>query len=497
MKHFLRATLPAAILLLASCSPKIVDSDALLRYNPDTDTVLVNNEVRAVWLATVNGIDWPDKNDDALTQQNKLRQIIRDIGSTGCNTVYFQVVSNMDALWPSDILPWSHVLSGTQGKDPGYDPLSTAIDECRKQGLQIHAWLNPLRCGAVSFDRSPKHVVKAHPKWIKTYGSNLFLDPALPEVRKHLGDIATELLKKYDLDGIHIDDYFYPSGFQADNGSWDDSAQFKKDGGGMTLEEWRYSNINKCVKALSDATHEAKAGAVFGVSPGGRLVNTIRLYADPRYWIEEGSIDYLVPQIYWQHGHAIADFPTVLESWKEIMKGVPMLTGLAAYRYGEPGFEKKEEFYRQVSEGREAPWVEGHAWFSTKSIMKEDFRQWLRDSLYQDEVLVPALRKSPYPIAAPNVVTDGLTLRWNSVPFAKEYAVYRLSRMSGRYWWAELVQKGTKKEFQGRPGTNYAVLAYTGAFKSDLSTPVFIPSAEVLAREDDAAIRASRKSSRR
>ena len=487
----------AAIAFLASCSPKIVDSDALLRYNPDADSIFVEHEVRAVWLATVNGIDWPDKEDAPDVQQTKLRSLIRDIGETGCNTVYFQVVSNMDALWPSDILPWSHVLTGTQGKDPGYDPLSIAIDECRKQGLQIHAWLNPLRCGASSFERSSKHVVKAHPKWIQKYKNNLFLDPSLPEVRTHLGNIATELLSRYDLDGIHIDDYFYPDGLQTDQGTWDDEAQVKKTGKGMTLDQWRYSNINQCVKALSEATHSAKAGAVFGVSPGGRLVNTVRLYADPRFWIEEGSIDYLVPQIYWQHGHPIADFPTVLESWKDIMKDVPMLTGLAAYRYGESGFEKLDEYYMQVSECREAPWVMGHAWFSTKSILRDDVKQWLRDSLYQSDVLVPSLAESPVPIGTPEVSVDGLTLKWDRTSFAKEYAVYRLSRISGRYWWAELVQKGPSREYRGRPGTNYAVLACSGAYKSPMSIPVFIPSAEALAAQDDAQMRSQRKQRRR
>ena len=493
MKRFYTPIVFIILFALASCSPKIVDSDALLRYNPETDSIFVENEVRAVWLATVNGIDWPDPKDDASTQQTKLRNLIRDISETGCNTVYFQVVSNMDALWPSKILPWSHVLTGTQGKDPGYDPLLLAIEECRDRGLQIHAWINPLRCGSASAERSSKHVVKSHPKWIQKYKNSLYLDPSLPEVRDHLANIATELLSNYDLDGIHIDDYFYPDGLQTDSNSWDDSAQFKKTGAGKTLDEWRFSNINSCVKALSDATHSAKAGAIFGVSPGGRLVNTVRLYADPRFWVEENSIDYLIPQIYWQHGHPIADFPTVLESWKEIVKDVPMLTGLAAYRYGENGFEHLSEFEAQVSECRESPWVMGHAWFSTKSILKDDFKKLLRDTLYAQEVLVPSLGKTSGPIpGTPEVRVEGTTLRWERTSFAKEYAVYRLSRMTGGYWWAELVQKGPSRVFNGRPATNYAVLAYSGKDKSKMSTPVFIPSMEALAAQETSSQRPQR-----
>lgn len=345
------------------------------------------DEFRAAWLTTVKGIDWPrhekDKDGNEIidyeADKEALVQIIQDISDVGCNVVLFQVVSNMDAIYPSEILPWSHVLSGEQGTDPGYDPLETAVETCRSLGLEIHAWLNPLRCGPSDMQRDSRHVVESHPDLVKTYNNACYLDPARPETRSYLASIVHELMQNYDLDGIHIDDYFYPAGFQDNRGTWDDSSQYDDyvaGGGEADIEKWRFSNINACVAAMYNATHEHEG--IFGVSPGGRLVNTLRLYADPRCWIDEGTIDYLIPQIYWQHGHPVADFPTVLASWEEIMCGVPMYVGLAAYRLGQKGFDTTDEFKAQIEDCRNASWVNGHAWFSTKCILTDDFRKFLQ-----------------------------------------------------------------------------------------------------------------------
>lgn len=359
------------------------------------DSLAQKEEVRAAWLATVKGIDWPRHQKDSLgnpiidlqADQEALVQMITAIKDVGCNTVYFQVVSNMDALYPSDILPWSYLPTNIPGEDPGYDPLQLAIETCRNLGLKIHAWLNPLRCGALDLPRGDSHPVNVHPEWIRTYKDMYYLDPAMPEVQEHLASVVRELLLKYDLDGIHIDDYFYPAGFQSDPLDWDDARQYEAyiaSGGTEDRELWRFRNINACVKAMHDATHETSDKAVFGISPGGRLVNTVALYADPRFWVEEGTIDYLIPQIYWQHGHPIADFAQVMASWEEIMKGVPMYVGLAAYRYGQKGFESVDEFRQQIDECREAPWVHGHAWFSAKCILTDEFKAFLMEGPYKD-----------------------------------------------------------------------------------------------------------------
>ena len=354
-------------------------------------------EWRGVWLTTVRGTDWPDSNDDAATQQEKLVTMIRDLKALGINVVFFHAVSNQDAVWPSDILPWSQIFTGKQGGDPGYDPLALAVKTCREEGLQIHAWLNPFRCGPEDFEWDSKHVVRAHPEFVKTYNKRLFLDPGLPEVREYLASIVTELFERYDLDGIHLDDYFYPDGLQEDEKDWNDDDAWKLYGGGLEKEAWRCANVNAVVKTLHETTHRCKEGAVFGISPAGRLVNTLRLYADPRDWVSEGSVDYLVPQIYWQHGHPIADFATVLTEWEIVVGPVPMFTCLASYRYGEKGFETLEEFDVQVRECREAPYVSGHVWFPARSILREDFATHLKEGVYREEAAVPDITKTTEP----------------------------------------------------------------------------------------------------
>ena len=470
-----------AVLLSAfSCidKPDVTETDDDFRFNPATDRIVLKHEVRGDWLTTVGGYDWPDRTEPAATQIDKLEKMIKALKDAGCNLVYFQVVSNMDAMYRSDILPWSHVITGTQGQDPGYDPLATAVAACRLCDMEIHAWINPLRAGSVSLERCRDHVVLRHPDWIQVYGNNYFLDPALPEVRSHLAGIVTELMTRYDLDGIHIDDYFYPDGLQEDEKTWDDAAAFAKYGNG-SREEWRYTNIDLCVSAMHEATHNAKPTAVFGVSPAGRLVNTLRLYADPRRWVAAGSVDYLVPQIYWYHGHKIADFKTVLDSWETIVGDVPMFTGLAAYRLGETGFESMAEFVRQVQDCRNASWVQGHVWFRTNFILNNSFLPSLTRDIYPYGSLMPKIGGSDRAVPGrPVVARYNEQIQWQEVEGADGYAVYLLTRTdkTATQWTANLVYKGPHISYQGNVRENYAVLAYAGKEKSDLSEVVFIPS---------------------
>ncbi len=476
MKRIL--SLLTATLLLASCgvlTPTSQDQDKYYSFNEATDRITLQHEVRGDWLTTVGGSDWPNKNDSAETQKEKLRTMIRKIKESGCNLVYFQVVSNMDALFRTHTLPWSHVLTGVQGQDPGYDPLQEAIDACRKQGLEIHAWINPLRAGSVSLERCPEHIVLTHPEWIQQYGNSYYLDPALPEVQQHLYNLVTELMTNYDLDGIHIDDYFYPDGIQTDEKQWAE----KNFPGGIDKDEWRFSNIDQCVKAMHDATHNAKPTATFGISPAGRLENTLKLYADPRRWVPQGTVDYLVPQIYWPHGHKIADFKMVLDSWKSIVKNVPMFTGLAAYRLGETGFESMTEFVKQVEECREASYVQGHIWFRTVHILDSKFLPTLSKTIYEYGSLMPKIGDSDRTAPArPSVTLSGQKLQWAEVEGAQGYAVYELSRPApnATKWTANLVYQGPHISYDGKERTNYVVLAYSGKEKSDLSEVIFIPS---------------------
>ncbi len=503
-------------------------------FNPLTDRVEVKHEFRGAWLTTVRGSDWPRKIRVNLKRlpkeshhQQKLRierqrdsqkialvDVITKIKETGCNVVIMQLCCNSEAYYKSKILPWDHNLTGVQGEDPGYDPLKLAIETAHSLGMQIHGWFNPMRVGSVESQRVKKHPCFKHPDRVIKYGKTMYWNPGHPEVIQYLYDVIYEVMSNYDLDGAHIDDFFYPEGLREklevlpklrdslktltdkneiaelkktinklnDGKVWDDAAYYNKYGQGMELGRWREENVNKIVAAMYKAVHDAKPNAIFGVSPGGRLVNTQKLYADPQYWIAEGTIDYLAPQIYWQHGHRIADFKKVLDSWKPIMKGVPCLPGLAAYRYKEKGFDTMDEFVLQVAECRDEDFVQGNIWFTTHSLFRPDFLDCLKNNIYRYPSLIPELGTSLDIAPAPVTVTekDGV-IRWDKSPAAKSYAVYKLYISSyspdgfSATWRGGLIGQTEDTEFTApEKEENYVVIAINGKEKSSPSNVVFV-----------------------
>lgn len=357
-------------------------------------------EQRGAWLATVVGLDWPDGETLHFAQRSDLISTIRDLAAVGCNTLYFQVVSEMDAMYSSDLLPWSRHLTGQEGMSPYFDPLGIAVRTAHDCGMEIHAWINPLRVSRTdTLARCREQVKYAHPEWVHDYRGKEYLDPGNPEVVKFLSDIAREILTKYDVDGLHIDDYFYPDALQGDSrpfsapGAWNDSTLYAAYGKGKSLEEWRFSNIDRVVSALHDVTREVRPDAVFGVSPQGRIVNTCRLYADPRRWVAQGSVDYLLPQLYWSIGRGdFAAFGKVLQEWKGLAADVPLYIGLAAYKHDrsfwrakkESGFRDVEEFGRQVEMVRRCGFASGHVWFRTRDILdRKDLRDYIVSEIYR------------------------------------------------------------------------------------------------------------------
>ena len=306
-----------------------------------------NEEFRGAWLATVAGLDWPDADEPAIIQQIHLIEQIKGLRELGCNTVIFQVVSNMDALYRSDYLPWSAVLTGTEGQDPYYDPLALAVQAAHDCGMQIHAWINPLR---VSRDdvtpHCDMHVSKSHPEWVQTYQNKLFLDAGNPEVVEFLRSIACEIVGRYDVDGLHIDDYFYPDGLQKDGRGWRND-MYERYGKGKKLDDWRFGTINNVVRTLYE--------------------------------------------IYWAIGRGdAAAFEQVLESWRFVSKGVPVYVGLAAYKYAQ-GYTKGldapylslGEFKKELDLCRSAWYVKGHIWFRTNDVLQDDFRSYILSELYE------------------------------------------------------------------------------------------------------------------
>ena len=363
------------------------------------DEGLVMEEQRGVWLATVVGLDWPRGERSHFVQRSELISNIRDLAAMGCNTLYFQVVSEMDAMYASDILPWSRQLTGVEGMSPYFDPLSIAVRVAHDNGMAIHAWINPLRVSlSDSTFRARTQVKHEHPEWVHDYGGREYLDPGNPEVVQFLSDITREILTRYDVDGIHIDDYFYPDGLREDTrgwsepGAWNDSTLFAAYGNGLSLEEWRFSNIDSVVTTLHRTTHEVRPQALFGVSPQGRVSNTCRLYADPRRWVAQGSVDYILPQLYWSIGRGdFAAFPKVLKEWESVMKGLPLYIGLAAYKHDpmfwrrrvDSGFRNVEEFGRQIEMVRSCGYAGGHVWFRAQDLLeREDLHNHIIEEIY-------------------------------------------------------------------------------------------------------------------
>ncbi len=475
-----------AAFLIVSCVEKehIEPSGQISgEFNPAYDKIVLNHEFRAAWLTTVMGLDWPMGELNATKQQSNLVQMIKHIKNSGCNVIIFQVISNMDALYKSDILPWNSILTGTEGTDPGYDPLELAVRTAHSEGVQIHAWINPLRLGAIDRERAKNNLVNTHPQWVKEYNGNYFLDPAQKEVQQLLGNIATELFAKYDLDGLHIDDYFYPSGFKSNNGEWDDSKQYAESGTTLSKDEWRYANIDACVKSLYDCTHNSKADAVFGVSPAGRLQNTRALYADPVHWIDQGIIDYLAPQLYWtiDRGDKAAFDYLLEDEWSPILKNdIKLIVGLAAYRYGEStgadkAFSDINQFSRQVHLCRANQSVAGHIWFRTKFIMANAFQSLFINDIYKTRSLAPAIGKViDIQPNAPVISQNGNKIVWDDVENAQGYAVYELTKENnGPEWQTKMVQNSTSTKFNSTTGKNYFVIAYNGKAKSAYSNIIY------------------------
>ncbi|MEZ4525012.1 MAG: family 10 glycosylhydrolase [Desulfobacterales bacterium] len=287
-------------------------------------------EFRAVWISY---LDWPRKETDPLRQQQQLRQMLDGLQALHINAVIFHVRVECDAYYPTSLAPWARFLTGQQGRDPGYDPLGFAVSEAHKRGMELHAWLNPYRarmsqkCGSSS---SAGHVTRTRPDWILSFrwaGSCYeMLDPGIPEVRDHLVRAVREIVEKYDVDGIHFDDMFYPypvSGFPGVQN--EDFATFRKYGAGRSIGDWRRHNVNELVKAVNADIKSAKPHVRFGISPFGirksgeaeqGMDAYQRIYCDALAWLDDRSVDYLAPQLYWKRGGR-PDYTNLLNWWAQ------------------------------------------------------------------------------------------------------------------------------------------------------------------------------------
>ncbi len=451
-----------------------------LRFDTAKDRITIKDEFRAAWLTTVGNYDWPPKGATSEAQQSALIQMIESLKSLNFNVILFHVRPTSDAFYQSSIVPWSAYLTGNQGQDPGFDPLQVVIDAAHQRGMELHAWLNPYRIGSTSVELAPSHPAVLHPEWSIVYNSNRYLDPGLPEVKRHLQDVVSEIIENYNVDGIHFDDYFYPSGAKstANPFGFNDQHTYEMYGSGMTLDVWREKNVNDMVQAVSQTIRESEPGLVFGISPQGKHDNSMTVYANSLTWMQNKWIDYLAPQIYWQNGHPTADFSTVIRFWHNSSYGVPVIPGLAAYKYGDsqyPSYTLEELLY-QVDITRSLSSMRGNCWFRVAHILGYSLSNYIKNSIYPYKSLVPKLGSSSAQSPSPPTVTlNNKILTWQTVPGADKYVVYELKRVGQTSeWFANAVQINSNTTFEGSRGKNYVVISVKEKERSNYQTVIFV-----------------------
>ena len=315
-------------------------------------TPSASEEMRGVWVSSVYNLDYPSS---PTTDPDKLRaeadEILDNCVKWGLNAVFLQVRPSGDALYKSDLFPWSKYLTGSVGTAPqdGFNPLEYWVEAAHKRGLELHAWINPYRITRgkdTEWNSLPStHLAKMNPDWVVKYSDgNYYFNPGIPEVRDLVTRGAVEIVQNYDVDGLHMDDYFYPGT------DFNDAATYQKYGSSFSnIADFRRDSVNQLVAQLDTAVHNIDPDIQFGISPSGIWANKstdprgsnssgsehyVSSYADSLYWIENGLVDYIIPQIYWEIGHKLADFATLADWWNDAVAGsdVHLYIGMGAYR---------------------------------------------------------------------------------------------------------------------------------------------------------------------
>ena len=371
---------------------------------------------RATWVSTVANIDFPKRADigNCEAQQQHLIEMLDEFQTMNLNAIVFQVRPTADALYKSDLEPWSHWLTGKQGEAASYDPLEFVCAEAHKRGIDVHVWINPYRVTipAMNIDSlAPSHMYHQHPEWFVKYGKQWYYNPALQETRDFLCQVVADLVTRYDIQAIHMDDYFYPYPIAGEE--FPDTLNFAADPRGFTdLGDWRRDNVNLAIEQVHNTIISIKPEVQFGISPFGiwrnkkndergsetnGLQNYDQLYADILLWMEEGWIDYVVPQLYWEIGKEVADYEILAHWWAEhATDKCRVYIGMAPYHMGNhkaAAWNEGNEICRQLRLNRTIPGITGECYFPSNVLLKNHWN--LVDSLQQVfyPTYVPAPKK--------------------------------------------------------------------------------------------------------
>jgi uncharacterized lipoprotein YddW (UPF0748 family) len=372
-------------------------------------------EFRGAWVATVDNIDWPsNKNLSSDSQKIEFIKILDMHKANGMNAIVLQIRPSTDAFYPSPYEPWSEWLTGTQGKPPSpyYDPLEFIITETHKRGMELHAWMNPYRAkfniGKSSI--SPTHITRLNPDWFLTYGETKYFDPGNKEVQQYVTNVVKDVVRRYDVDAIHFDDYFYP--YRIAGKEFPDNANYIKYGNGMNKDDWRRSNTDSIILMLSKAIKKENPKCQFGISPFGVWRNIDKdsingsntkagqtnyddLYADVLLWLKNDWIDYIAPQLYWEFEHKAAPYQPLLDWWNTHTYGKNCYIGLGYYRAGSnANWKDKTQMPRMIEALRNKANINGMIFFSSKSFNKNPngWNDSLRLNYFAVPVKTPALK---------------------------------------------------------------------------------------------------------
>ena len=351
---------------------------------------------RGAWIATVANIDWPTPEavgNDSL-QQAEMVWLLDSLQAIGINAIVFQVRPTADALYKSEYEPTSHWLTGTQGDSLSWDPLEWTIKQAHQRKMEVHVWLNPYRVNLAKTDTSvicAEHIWRKHPNWFWEYNKQWYFDPGLDVTREWICTIVQDIIQRYDVQAIHMDDYFYP--YPVGKKQLPDAETFKKYPRGFEdIRDWRRNNVNLAIQAISETIHECKDSVQFGISPFGvwrnasidstgsattaGITNYDDLYADIRLWIQKGWIDYVLPQLYWEIGKKAADYEILAHWWANEVKGTKcqLYIGMAPYRLEgakrDNPWGQGNEIGRQMQLNRTIPEITGECFYSTRPLLR-------------------------------------------------------------------------------------------------------------------------------
>lgn len=418
----------------------------------------VKREVRSVWMATVWALDWPSSTSSTTAQKNEMVKYLDVLQKNNFNAVYFQVRTMSDAFYKSSYEPWSSYLTGTRGKDPGWDPLAFVVEECHKRGMECHAWVNPYRFSTGSnWSTAQDQALKSAGMllaYTKSDGkTTTILNPGLESVRKRIVDVCKEIISNYDVDGLVFDDYFYPEGIPVTSSAGDYDL-WQKSGASMTFGDWRRNNVNQMVADVYNMVQQQKPYVRFGISPAGAACTSAAvaakhgidrcpvasdwqydgIFSDPVAWLEAGTIDNISPQLYWKTNHKTNPFGPMTKWWSYVAKhfgrhhyashSISFLNSSNTTGDWEE-IGKQVQFSRDYTEN-EAP---GAVFYSAAYVTgkkQSGFGEWLQVNKFQNKALTPAIdwKKSDLEKVQVSALNKRATvLSWTGVDNVR-YSVY-------------------------------------------------------------------------